>query len=86
MLQLDRFDCGLDNTALNDNLGVNITKRDDEVKCRRDVDTQWSYKDIIDGSLEIPKFSKSITSHLKKSVGMKVDGIEQVRKQSNCSN
>lgn len=80
---MDRFDGGLGNTALNDNLCVNITSRDDEVKYRRDVGTQWSYKDIIDYSLEILKFPKSTTSHLKKSVGTRVDGIEQVRKQSN---
>lgn len=86
MLQLDRFDGGLGNTALNGYLDVNITSRDDEEKCRLDVGTQWSYRDIIDYLLENPKFPKSITSHLKKSVGTRVDGIEQVRKQSNYSN
>lgn len=79
---MDQFDGGFGNTALNDNLGVNITSHDAAVKCRRDVGVQWSDKDIIDGLLEIPKFSKSTSSHLEKSVETRVDGIEQVRKQN----
>lgn len=78
---MNRFDCGLCNTAVNDNLDVNTTSHDDGVKYKRDVGIQWSDKDIIDNSLEIPNFSKSIDSHLKKSAEARVNVIVQVRKQ-----
>jgi len=80
--QLNRFDGdGLGNIAVNDNLGVNITSHDDKVKYKRDVGIQWSDKDIIDNSFEIPNFSKSVASNLKKSVEARVNVIAQVRKQ-----
>lgn len=82
MWQLNRFDGGLCNTAVNDNLDVNITSHDDEVKFKRDVGIQWSDKDIINNSFEIPNFSKSIASHLKNSAEARVNDIVQVRKQT----
>lgn len=80
---MNRFDGGFGYIELNNNLGVNnMTSHVATVKLRRDVGVQWSNSDIIDDSVEIPKFSNSITSPFEKSVGTRVGSIEQVRKQN----